>query len=81
MKSGIGNGLRRVDGVLGAPIRSVEFRNVHFSYGGQPILRGLNLTILSGDLLGISGHSGKGKTTILNLLLGFLTPDKGESAG
>lgn len=61
-----------------ARIRSIEFRQIHFSYGGQPILDNLDLKIGPGDFLGISGHSGKGKTTILNLLLGFLTPDKGE---
>ncbi len=59
-------------------IGSVEFNGVRFFYGNQPVLSHLNLDIAAGDFLGISGHSGKGKTTIMNLLLGFLTPDAGE---
>lgn len=60
------------------PIRSVRFSNVRFSYNGHPILHNQHLRIEPGDFLGIAGPSGKGKTTILNLLLGFLTPDEGE---
>lgn len=59
-------------------IRSLRFENVHFSYNGQALLKGLDLHIEQGDFLGISGPSGKGKTTILNLLLGFLTPHAGK---
>jgi len=59
-------------------IRSVQFTNVCFSYGDRLLLNRLNLRIDAGDFLGISGHSGKGKTTILHLLLGFLAPDEGE---
>jgi ABC-type multidrug transport system fused ATPase/permease subunit len=59
-------------------VRSIRFRNVYFSYNGRPVLQNLNMDIVAGDFLGISGISGKGKTTILNLLLGFLTPEKGE---
>ncbi|HET9276945.1 MAG TPA: ATP-binding cassette domain-containing protein, partial [Flavitalea sp.] len=39
--------------------------------------RDINLTIQPGDFVGISGCSGSGKTTILNLFLGFLTPRSG----
>ncbi|HXO73649.1 MAG TPA: ATP-binding cassette domain-containing protein, partial [Puia sp.] len=49
-----------------------------FSYNGQPILERQDLEIREGDFIGISGPSGKGKTTLLNLLLGFLEPDSGE---
>jgi len=59
-------------------IRSVKFEDVRFSYDGRLILDRFNLHITPGDFVGITGHSGKGKTTILNLLLGFLTPDTGE---
>ena len=59
-------------------INSVEFKNVCFQYGEQAILKRLNFKIGLGNFLGISGHSGKGKTTILNLLLGFLSPNTGE---
>ncbi|HEY2721726.1 MAG TPA: ABC transporter ATP-binding protein [Chitinophagaceae bacterium] len=59
-------------------INSIQFRNVSFSYKELPVLNHLNFSIEKGDFLGISGESGKGKTTILNLLLGFLTPADGE---
>ncbi len=59
-------------------IRSVQFRNVSFRFRDEFLFNDLNLDIRKGDFLGISGLSGKGKTTILNLLLGFLNPDSGE---
>jgi ABC-type multidrug transport system fused ATPase/permease subunit len=59
-------------------IRCVEFRQVGFHYGGTSILNDLDFRVRPGDFLGISGQSGKGKTTILNLLLGFLAPASGE---
>ena len=65
-------------GVDGEAIRSVEFRRVSFHYAGTRILNDLTFQVRPGDFLGISGLSGKGKTTILNLLLGFLAPASGE---
>lgn len=59
-------------------IHSVQLRNIRFQYANQTILDNFNLTIKKGDFLGISGESGKGKTTILNLLLGFLNPAAGH---
>jgi ABC-type multidrug transport system fused ATPase/permease subunit len=59
-------------------LRSVQFKNVSFRYNNEPLLENLNMTIMPGDFLGISGLSGKGKTTILNLLLGFVEPASGE---
>ena len=60
------------------PINTIEFRNVKFQYSTQPVLSDLCFAIQKGDFGGITGDSGKGKTTILNLLLGFLTPTCGE---
>jgi ABC-type bacteriocin/lantibiotic exporter with double-glycine peptidase domain len=59
-------------------INSIELKNIHFSYPNQPALNNFSLSIEKGDLVGITGLSGKGKTTILNLLLGLLSPAKGE---
>ncbi len=60
------------------PIRSLAFNKVHFRYPQQTVLHQLSFSVRSGEMVGISGVSGKGKTTILNLLLGFLSPDSGE---
>jgi len=48
-----------------------------FGYGGPPIVRGLSTTIYRGDKVGLIGPNGCGKTTLLNLLLGSLDPEKG----
>ncbi len=61
-----------------ADIRDINFKNVSFQYNGKPVLSNLNLQLQPGDFLAITGASGKGKTTILNLMLGFLTPPEGE---
>ena len=66
------------DGVDGEAIRFVEFRHVGFHYAGTRVLDELSFRVRDGDFLGISGLSGKGKTTILNLLLGFLAPATGD---
>jgi len=60
------------------PIKSLELKNVSFKYKDQSILRNLSFCINCRDFVGISGRSGRGKTTVVNLLLGFLTPDKGN---
>jgi ABC-type bacteriocin/lantibiotic exporter with double-glycine peptidase domain len=60
------------------PIRSISYQNICFKYKQHPVLTDLSFEIAPGDLVGISGNSGKGKTTIINLLLGFLTPDCGS---
>lgn len=59
-------------------IRSIRFENVSHSYTKEnnPVL--INHTINNGVLTGISGDSGRGKTTIVNLLCGFITPSGGS---
>jgi ABC-type bacteriocin/lantibiotic exporter with double-glycine peptidase domain len=59
-------------------ISSLKFEQVHFKYKDQVILNGTSFALSPGDFAGISGGSGKGKTTLINLLLGFLAPDSGH---
>ena len=59
-------------------IDSIEFRSVGFLYEGKEVLKDLDLQIQKGEMVGISSPSGRGKTTLINLLLGFLEPAKGE---
>ena len=59
-------------------IHALQFNQVHFRFGEKPVLRNLTWSLQPGDFMGISGPSGQGKTTILNLLLGFLEPDAGN---
>ena len=57
---------------------SVEFKNISFRYKEEPVLHNFSLHISAGDFVGLTGKSGKGKTTIINLLLGFLEADAGS---
>lgn len=59
--------------------RELEFRNVSFSYNeARPILSGITMRIQKGDIVGIVGHSGSGKTTIVDLLLRLFQPTGGS---
>ncbi|MCI0686917.1 MAG: ABC transporter ATP-binding protein [Sporichthyaceae bacterium] len=48
------------------------------SFDQTPVLRGLDLTVPSGQLTAVLGPSGCGKTTLLRIVAGFLAPDAGE---
>ena len=58
-------------------IHTIEVRNLNFQYADNNVIRDFSLSIKKGDFIGITGKSGKGKTTIFNLLLGFLSPSNG----
>jgi ABC-type multidrug transport system fused ATPase/permease subunit len=56
----------------------IEFRNVIFSYDdARRVLDEVSLTISRGEIVGVVGSSGAGKTTLVNLLLGLLEPTSG----
>jgi ABC-type multidrug transport system fused ATPase/permease subunit len=59
-------------------IQSVRFKQVRFKFKQHEILNGLDLELNSGDFAGLSGSSGIGKSTLINLMLGFLEPDCGQ---
>jgi len=59
-------------------IYSIQLKKASYNYGRQPVLNDLSFDLSKGDFLGISGKSGRGKTTLLNLVLGFLSPATGE---
>lgn len=61
-----------------AAVRSIRFENVSFSYGDEQFLHNFSVSFESGELTGIAGASGKGKSTLINLLLGFLSPASGN---
>ncbi len=57
----------------------IEFRNVYFAYEDEDwVLRDFNLIVEPGQKVAIVGPTGSGKTTIMNLLLRFWEPQKGE---
>ncbi|HSW28360.1 MAG TPA: ABC transporter ATP-binding protein [Longimicrobiales bacterium] len=70
---------------LPSPTRGdIEFRGVWFAYGrredGEPdwILRDVSFRVAPGEKLAIVGHTGAGKTTLINLLMRFYDVDRGE---
>jgi zinc transport system ATP-binding protein len=56
----------------------VSFRGVTFSYGGEPVLEDVNLSVADREAVCIVGPNGGGKTTLVRLILGLLTPERGE---
>ena len=57
----------------------IEFSDVHFSYvPGEPVLKGLNLSVKAGQKIAIVGATGSGKTTVVNLLTRFYELDSGS---
>lgn len=57
---------------------SIVINNLSFSYDGQPILRNINLTVNTGDKVGIVGASGGGKSTLLKLVSGLYEVQLGD---
>ena len=60
--------------------QSIVLNNISYKYPGasHSALKGVNLKIKSGELIGVIGASGSGKTTLVDLLLGLLSPTQGR---
>jgi len=73
-------GTARIEVQLGSMSgqKVIEAKEISFSYGETPIVRDFTTTIWRGDKIGIIGPNGGGKTTLLKLLLGQLTPESGS---
>jgi len=56
----------------------VEYSDVSFSYGDQPVLQDLSLQVEPGEAIALVGPSGAGKTTLVNLLPRFYDPQGGK---
>lgn len=57
---------------------SLEVKNLNFSYADEHTLKDINLKVNKGEIVGIIGESGCGKSTILKMLLRFYKKDSGE---
>jgi phospholipid/cholesterol/gamma-HCH transport system ATP-binding protein len=55
----------------------IELRGVHKAFGGQPVLRGVDLLVPEGGTCALMGVSGSGKTVLMKHLDGLLKPDRG----
>lgn len=59
-------------------LKSIMFDHVKFRYNRNYVLNNLSFELKSGDFVGLSAASGKGKTTVIKLMLGFLKHHKGN---
>ena len=60
-------------------VGEVTFENVRFGYDkSNPVLKGMNFTAKPGEMIGLVGKSGAGKSTTINLLCRFYEPDAGR---
>jgi ATP-binding cassette subfamily B protein len=69
----ITEGTRRVGRLQGR----VEFRNIRFRHGSRQIIHGISLDIEPGEMIGLVGASGAGKTTLVNLACRFFDVSEG----
>ena len=60
------------------PKGQLQFDNVHFSYGDEPVLAGLNFNVESGETVAIVGRTGAGKSTVVRLLSRFYELSSGN---
>ncbi len=68
-------------GRKGETVMILEGRNLNFSYRGKkdsPVLRDISLSLHSGERVGLTAPSGRGKTTLCKLLSGYEQPSQGE---
>mgnify|MGYP001061923634 CR=1 FL=1 len=56
----------------------VNFNDVAFSYGDNLIFEGVNFSVNEGEKIALIGANGEGKTTLIKLMTGSLSPEKGE---
>ncbi|HPO16350.1 MAG TPA: ABC-F family ATP-binding cassette domain-containing protein [Candidatus Hydrogenedentes bacterium] len=56
----------------------VSAQNIIMSYGGQPVLNDVSLTIHEGDRIGLIGRNGSGKSTLMRIFAGLADPDAGQ---
>src|ERR1700746_3325439 len=56
----------------------LEVQHIHPYYGDAYVLQGLSLTLERGQILGLLGRNGVGKTTLVNSIVGFVPPRRGK---
>ena len=60
------------------PNSIISFENISLSYGNRIILENINFQINEGEIYGMLGPNGVGKSTIFNLITGLIKPDSGR---
>jgi lipopolysaccharide export system ATP-binding protein len=55
-----------------------QARGLEKTYGGRRVVKGANLAVQSGEIVGLLGPNGAGKTTVFDIMVGLTVPDKGD---
>ena len=58
----------------------LDISGLHSGYGRIPILRGIGVNVATGEFVGVLGHNGMGKTTLLKTIMGILPATQGQIA-
>lgn len=67
------------EGRLPTPVRGdVRFQAIRLSYDGREVLHGIDLAVPAGTTVALVGGTGGGKSSLLKLLMGFVSPDTGR---
>lgn len=56
----------------------IQVQNLHKSYQNQHVLKGINLAVETGEIVGLLGPNGAGKSTLMKILTGYAAADEGE---
>lgn len=75
---GSSEGVTRPDDAPRGPTTVVELRGIQRSFGGLKALKGVDLTLRPGEIVGLLGENGAGKSTLVKILTGVLEPDGGQ---
>lgn len=57
----------------------LEIEGLHKQFGGKPALQDVSFSVQEGEIHGLLGHNGAGKSTTLGVILGMVAPDRGET--
>jgi len=59
-------------------IEHIDLKDIHFSYGDNTVLNGIDISLRRGDRLHIQGKSGSGKSTLISIFMGLTKPSSGR---
>lgn len=65
-------------GASGLNAAVVEIKGVVKRYGATPVVRGIGFSCREGEMIGLAGHNGTGKSTLFKMMLGIIAADEGE---